>query len=136
NTDSPDEPPPSTESRCRDGLIRALTTRDTLKHRIGNRLARTRQPLATGNEIDVRRSHNRYPGRGRHAADPKWSSPSVRSHRRLASAQDAGVPKRVGPRLGPHAQPVGALADGDRCAQVARAGIDRVDNRVVAPAQP
>jgi hypothetical protein len=54
----------------------------------------------------------------------------------FASAQDAGVPQRVIPGLGPHAQPVWALADGDRRAQQARAGIDRVHDRVIAPAQP
>ena len=51
-------------------------------------------------------------------------------------AQDPGVAERVAPGLRPHAQSVRPVADGDRGTEVAGAGVDRVHDRVVAPAQP
>src|SRR5262249_7589454 len=54
----------------------------------------------------------------------------------VASAQDAGVADRVAAGLGPDAQAVRAVADARAVQQPARARADRVDLRVVAPAQP
>jgi hypothetical protein len=64
--DSPDEPHSGTESRRRDGLIRALTPRKAREYRVGHRLATPRQPLTTSNQIDVRRSDDRDLRRWRH----------------------------------------------------------------------
>ena len=55
--------------------------------------------------------------RPRVRAAPAGPRPSAPAGQR--SAQDAGVPQRVAPRLGPHAQAVRALADRDRGPQVA-----------------
>ena len=83
----------------------------------------------------------RQPDRPTMAATRVWrsrpGSPVVKAARgRQRSAQDPRVPQRVAPGLGPHAQPVRTLADRDRGPQTPRRGVDRVDDGVVAAAQP
>ena len=69
--DAPNEPHVRAESRRRNSLVCPLATRDALELRIRDRLARARQPLAAGDEVDVRGANDRDPRGGRHAADAK-----------------------------------------------------------------
>src|SRR5260370_42095357 len=72
-----------------------------------------------------------------------WRAGELRVNRRRCaiatearSAQDARVPERVASGLRPYTQSVWAESDRDARAQATRAGVDRVDLCVVAPAEP